>query len=97
MKYINAPVITRHKAAVKSAANGTRALRPNMEINKNTILIVHMSIALITVNKMEYCHKLQLTAAVLKLLTAYNGRLPPSVVPKEKTKPIIKYLFLFCI
>ncbi len=84
----DAPVIMKHRAAPKSATNGTRALCPNKEINRNTMLIVHTPTALITADRIAYCHKLQFTAAVLKLLTAYSGRSPPCAVPKKYAKPI---------
>jgi hypothetical protein len=58
-----------------------------MEISRNTILIVHMPIAFVIADRTTYCHKLQFTAAVLKLLMAYKGRLYPSIVPNEKEKP----------
>ena len=84
----DAPVMMRHRAAPKSATNGMRALRQNMEITRNTMPIVHTPTALTAAERMEYCHKSQFIAAVLKLLTAYSGRLPPSADPKEHVKPI---------
>ncbi len=53
------PVIIKHKAASKSATNGTRVLRQNIEMNRNIILIVHIPTALVTADTMEYCNKLR--------------------------------------